>query len=356
MGLSILKKIGTKIKSWVKSPIFWARFLGYAIPLGLLLYVLYVNHLSSIFQTTNILNIGSLDDTKISELYLGPSPYLSERKINRDGITYRELNGMAFAVFKPNTSLNNTNISIEVQDNGISLIPPYLNFDPNGIKWDKSWDFTKGVPKDLKNNKAFHFDDATYFDGTARIEMASSSNMFEDGPFTVYVEWMPANSATSSQQIVGHFNWELWQNKDSVQFQIGRTNNAAGGTYIIKYPIDDNFFNQKHSAIAIYSPSDINGYIELFVDGKFCGRTYLGTDKIWPNYNGKENLSFGWSPHNFGKNPFFNGNLYKINISSKAIEFNKQKIYFTANGSEKTNIFIISATTTNFTQLKLNAF
>jgi len=138
-----------------------------------------------------------------------------------EGTTYRELNGMATAVFKPNVVLKNAQITVSVQGNGVSIIPPYLDFDPNGVQWDKSWDFTKGVPKDLKNdnNKAFYFDGATYFDGTARLELASSSNMFESGPFTVYAEWMPANDASSSQQIVGHYNWELWQNKDSVYFK-----------------------------------------------------------------------------------------------------------------------------------------
>jgi len=78
------------------------------------------------------------------------------------------------------------------------------------VQWDKSWDFTKGVPKDLKNgnNKAFYFDGATYFDGTARLELASSSDMFESGPFTVLLNGcrstMPAVLSKSSGIIIGN--------------------------------------------------------------------------------------------------------------------------------------------------------
>ena len=264
---------------------------------------------------------------------------------------------MATAVFKPDVVLKNATITVSVEGDGVSLIPPYLDFDPNSVQWDKSWDFTKGVPKDLKNdnNKAFYFDGATYFDGTARLELASSSDMFEDGPFTIYAEWMPINDASSSQQIVGHYNWELWQNKDSVYFQVGRMNNATGTSYSIKYPVDETFFNQKHSAVAVYSPSNTNGYIELFVDGIFIGRTSLGPDKIWKEYNGNNNLSFGWSSHNYNKNPYFRGSLYQIKIATKDISFNQPKIDFIVGTEEQTNIYLTTLTTSTFNQLELNA-
>jgi len=261
-------------KKLIKSPIFWARFLGYAIPLAFLLYVLYINYLPFGYHKTFTINVGSENDTKVSEFYLEPSKDLSERKTNPDGSTYRELNGMATAVFKPNVVLNNAEITVEAEGEGISIIPPYIDFDPNSVQWDYSWDFTKGIPSDLTNinNKAFYFDGATYFDGTARLELASSSDMFEDGPFTVYAEWMPIDDVGNGQQIIGHFNWELWQNKDSVSFQIGRINGSDGLILNIRYPIDKNFFNKVHNALIIYSPS-LNGYIEIFIDSKSSGRT-----------------------------------------------------------------------------------
>jgi len=359
----LLIKSINKTKQWVKDPIFWARFAGYAIPLAFLLYVLYINYLPFGYNKTFVINVGSPTDTKVSQFYLEPSPDLSDRKIDANGKPYRELNGMATAVFKPNVVLKNAKITVEVTGQGVSLIPPYLDFDPNSVQWDKSWDFTPSassgqasIPKDLKNinNKVFIFDGAAYFDGTARLELASSSNMFESGPFTVYAEWMPINDASSSQQIVGHFNWELWQNKDSVYFQVGRMNNATGTSYSIKYPVDETFFNQKHSAIAIYSPSDTNGYIELFIDGKFDGRVNIGPDKIWKDY-GKENLSIGWTPYNYRKSPHFKGDIFQIRMVFKNVIFTKSSVNIKNTSDQEARILIMSTGTSTITQLKLNA-
>ncbi|MEI6529372.1 MAG: hypothetical protein WCN88_03180 [Candidatus Falkowbacteria bacterium] len=368
MGLPILKnRVKDTFKSinkqntkkLLKDPIFWARFLGYALPLGFLLYVLYINFLPFGYHKTFIINVGSANDTTVSEFYLEPSQDLSGRKTNPDGTTYRELTGMATAVFKPNVVLKDAEITVEVEGEGVSLIPPYLDFDPNSVQWDKSWDFTKGVPGDLvnKNKKAFLFDGATYLDGTARLEIASSSDMFEDGAFTVYAEWLPTDDSSDGQQIVGHYNWELWQNKESVSFQIGRVNNKDGQFYNIKIPIDKKFFNKKHSLMAIYFSSDINGYIELFVDGQFSVRAYLGPDKIWTDYNGKNDLSFGWTSHNYGTSPYFRGNLYKVNIISKNIFLPQTKIKFKTENSESLTIFFRSnlPTASIIKQIKLDA-
>lgn len=365
MGLSILK---SKIKDFskninkrntkklLKDPIFWARFLGYAIPLSFLLYVLYINYLPFGYHKTYTINVGSANDTTVSEFYLEPSQDLSERKTNPDGTSYRELAGMATAVFKPNVVLKDAEITVEVEGEGISLIPPYLDFDPNSVQWDKSWDFTKGVPEDLinKDKKAFLFDGATYFDGTARLELASSSDMFEDGAFTVYAEWLPTDDSSDGQQIVGHYNWELWQNKESVEFRVGRVNNKDGQFYNIKIPINKEFFNKNHKLLAIYSPSDINGYIELFIDGQFKNRIHVGPDKIWKDY-GKNNLSFGWTLHNYQKNNYFKGNLYQIKIINNSISSNQSKINLKTEQNIENRLLIISDIGTKLTKLKINA-
>jgi len=101
--------------------------------------VLYINFLPFGYNKTFTINVGSPSDTKVSEFYLEPSPDLSDRKTNTDGSTYRGLNGMATAVFKPNVVLKNAKITVEVEGDGVSLIPPYIDFDPNSVQWDKSW-------------------------------------------------------------------------------------------------------------------------------------------------------------------------------------------------------------------------
>jgi hypothetical protein len=344
-----VEKIINFIKRYFKSPVFWVRFSAYAIPLAFLFYVLYWNFLPFGYDKTFTINVGSPDDTS-GEFYLEPSKNLSERKTAPDGATYRELNGMATAVFKPKAVLKNAKITVEVIGEGISLIPPTIDFDPNSIKWDYSWDFTKSVPRELIGN-AFYFDGAAYFDGKSKLELPYSADMFESGPFSIYIEWTPKDDTNDFQEIVGHYNWELFQNKDKIIFQVGRMNDSSGAIYSVSYPITQDFFDKKHSALAIYNPSE-NGYIDLFIDGNSAGRKYFGTDKIWTDY-GNQNLSSGKSNH--GIATYFQGNLHQINITTKNIVLNQSKIDFITKDKDEINISILSDTISVFNQIKLNA-
>jgi hypothetical protein len=155
--------------------------------------------------------------------------------------------------------------------------------------------------------------------------LPNSFDSFESGPFMVYAEWSPDKSNDSIQQVVGHFNWELLQNSDSVQFVVGKMNDSSGAFYSVFYKVNKSFFGQKHSAIAIYNPSN-DGYIELFVDGYYAGRTMLRSEYIWPAYNNLTNLSIGKSSHATGT--YFQGCVSKVlivdtvpNVYSENAEF-----------------------------------
>lgn len=322
--------------------------LAYAIPLTFLAYVLYINYLPFGYDKTFTIDVGSINDTDSSRVfYLEPSPNLSERKTAEDGTTYRELNGMANVVFKPNVVLKDAEITVTVEGEGVSIIPPYIDFNPKDYTWDYSWDIGRSVPPEFTGN-AFVFDGEVTFNGRdTRLELPNSADLFETGPFTLYAEWTPKDSEGNAQQIVGHFNWELWQNSDNVEFRVGRMNNATGTFYSIKFPIRDKeeFFNSFHSAIAIYNPSE-NGYIELYLDWEFVGRTAIGSDVIWKDY-GSQNLSFGWTTHNNSKSPYFSGNLYSINLADKNIFDGKKSINFTSSDELLKNISIQSNSTTS---------
>ena len=97
-------------------------------------------------------------------------------------------------------------------------------------------------------------------------------------------------------------------------------NDANGTFYSITHKIDDNFFNIEHEALAVYSP-DIwgSGYVEFWVDDNLAGRTLIGTDKIYEDYNSENGFSMGWSSHNYGKNYYFDGCLYSTKIIDKVI-------------------------------------
>jgi len=346
-------------KNFYKHPIFWARFLGYAIPLSFLLYVLYLNYLPFGYHKTFTINVGSPNDTTPSEFYLEPSKDLSDRLTNPDGSTYRTLNGMATAVFKPNAVLKNANITVSVKGgDGISLIPPQINFDPNSVNWDYNWDFTKGVPAGLTNDNssAFAYEGGTYFDGTARVELPKSNNMFENGPFTVYAEWTPNDSTDDFQEIIGHYNWEILQDSNDIKFMIGRVNNANGQFYYSLYKINDSesFFKRQHNLLAIYSPDQINGsgYLLLFIDGRFISMIPITSDIIWSDYNGNNNLTFGKSGH--GVANYYKGVINNVRISNNnSLPINKT-IELATNDSA-TNITLLTKTKTYVSKVELHA-
>jgi hypothetical protein len=328
----------------INKNVFGISFSAYAIPIAFLLYVLYMNFLPFGYNKTFTIEVGGPNDVKVSEFYLELSKNLSESKIAPDGTTYRELNGIAYATFKPIATLKKTEITVSVEDDGIFVTPPLNNFDTSITNWDYSWNF---MGETIKNLDGSDFS----FDGKSKLELPNSNNEFENSPFSIYAEWEPKDNKSNAQQIIGHFNWELWQNKNSVSFQVGRMNNATGTIYSIIYPVDSKFFNKKHSAIAIYNPSE-NGYIELFIDGNFAGMTHFGTDKIWDGY-GNKNLTIGKSNHEIAS--YFTGILYKINIIKRNILPPEPKISFKMGSNYPINIIIISTATSTLKQIKLNA-
>lgn len=355
MDLSILNKelIKKMAMTIIKSPHFWAKFIGAIIPICFLVYVLFLNFTPFGYSKTYKLSIGAENDTDTSELYLLPSKDFSERKKTPNGNSYRELNGIAKVVFDPIATLTNAKVDIQTTDQGITIIPPKIDFDHDLIHWDQTWDFTKGIPSIFSTTTVFHFDDGAYFDGKSRLEQPNTSQDFEDGPFSIYVEWKPENPNGDFQEIIGHFNWELVQNSNSVSFQIGRMDNASGTTRTIKYPVKDDFFQKKHTAIVVYQPTKTeNGFVDLFVDGFFGGRVYIQNEEIWKEY-GKNNLSFGWTPHNYGKSPYFQGSIYYASYAKSNVIGNTRRATINTQGGNAIYFTIASQATSTVSNLKL---
>ncbi len=304
----------------IKSPIFWGKFLAYLIPVLFLVYTLYTNYLPSRLEKTYTIHVGSENDTRVSEFYLQPSPTLSERKRDSAGATYRELNGMAKIAFEPEIAPKTTgDLLLTLEGENISFVKPFIDFKESSIAWEHTWNFSTTTPSTLKGT-AFHFDDCAYFNGKSRLELVDTSEQFENGPFTVYAKWKPENKTDEFQEIIGHYNWEIVQNKNTITFRVGRMNDGNGPFYSIDYPVTDNFFNQDHYLLASYNVSNAttsNGYIDLLVDGVYAGRSYFGTSKIFKDYNGGQNLTFGKSAH--GSSSYFKGCLYTAQLTSSSI-------------------------------------
>ncbi len=388
---------------------FTLQLLAYAIPLGFLAYVLYINYLPFGYEKTFTIDVGTEGDTTPGEFYLEPSPDLSERKTDPDGTTYRELNGIANVIFKPNVVLKDAEITVSVEGEGVEIIPPVIDFNPDNYEWDYEWDFTQKetafTPKiseramaewkscttteaiasttatttiigesplyllasstsvaeicepipvpDLVGN-AFWFEGRMHFNGASSLEMPGTSEMFENGPLTIFAEWVPTDSTKNFQQIVGHYNWEILQNKDSVIFQVGRMDDQTGDFYSIEYPLNAKFFNNRNSLLAIYNPAlnaNDNGYIDLYINNKFVNRTYFKNKIVWNNYNLNYNLSLGQSNHGLAYP--FSGGITKLKIYS-----NRHSKYIptpTKNISDSISTYITSTSSQRINKIEIQA-
>lgn len=341
----------------IKRVEFWLTFAAYAIPLAFLLYVLYWNFLPFGYNKTFTIDVGTEGDTS-SEFYLEPSRNLSERKVSPDGATFRELNGSAYAIFKPKAVFKDAAITVTVEGDDIEIIPPVIQFKLDNHKWDYLWDFTQG--KTLRDlgliGNAYTFDACMYFDGNSRAELPNSSAQFEDKAFVVYAEWEPRDVENDNQQIVGHFNWEIFQNRKSIVLRTGRMNDKDGQFLDITYQIDpETFFFKKHQLLMRYNPAqgaDQNGYIELFVDNALAERTYIGQQKIYSEYGGDErNLSIGKSYHNYERYRGFNGSICNLRIKDGAPQATP---YIAATISTPAKYIIITKKPTMIQKITLN--
>lgn len=445
MGLSILKNKGEKVFNWLKKPNY-ILIIAWVLPIGILLTILYLNFLPFGYNKTLTIDVGTSGDDK-GQFYLDTSRADLGSRQELDGKTFRYLDGLAYAVYKPKVVLNNASLEASLEGEGVSFILPP---DLSDVNWDYDWNlekmsqvfevktkeedlykrftnsltveiatstnikpdkemaieadwradrksevlggditvshnqktltlkyqniqidyklpdlflgkkhnilvafegkniylFVDGVSagkktliQDISQSNSLNIskaantetlklrpeikaqinskDNCAYFDGKTKLEMTSSSEMFEDDAFTISTEWIP-EVATNSQQIIGHFNWEIWQNEKTVSFQVGRMNDKDGKFYKVNYQVtDDKFFNKKHSLIATYNPisdNNSNGYIELFVDGAFAGKEYFANEIIWKDY-GSNNLTLGWTIHSYSKYPYFEGSICQIKLT-----------------------------------------
>jgi hypothetical protein len=159
--------------------------------------------------------------------------------------------------------------------------------------------------------------------------------MFESGSFTVYAEWKPEGSQKNNQQIIGHYSWELWQDRSKVEFRVGRMNDANGTFYTLSSRVNQSFFNDSHSVLAVYHSNNTGeGYIELWSDGNFAARKSIGNDSIYLYYNDKSDLSMGWSPHNYGNNSYFQGCIYNVKMADNSLKVESSQDYLTSQKSK----------------------
>jgi len=346
--LIVMKQFWNNVKKdqRLKSRAFWLRFFAYGMPFAFLLYMLYWNFLPFGYDKEFVIDVGSPYDMS-GEFRLKPSEYLSDRMstTTMNGLveTWREVSGPIYAVYNPSGVLRDKRMYIDVEGDNVTVMPLEIIDDYSRYDWDYIWDFTHGSKPSEFYGKADFFSNnspqaCAYFDGNSgdRLELSNSADLFEDQAFSVYVNWQPDSDATSSQQIVGHYNWELFQNRDSVVFQVGRMSDQNGPFFSIRYPVTPDFFGRKHSALAIYNPSNENGRIDLYIDERYVGRTYFQRLRIWPGYNSDRDLSFGKSEH--GNGTYFTGCIFRSAIMNGVAISDRKNSSYRINGMGEISI------------------
>jgi hypothetical protein len=285
------------------------------IIIAIVIYITYVNVLPFGYKRESTLTVGQTDDT-LNEFKILPSSTWGNRETDANGTSFRTLDGSAYLLYEPGVVLTDATVNANISGENVALYTPEISFDKNSVSWKSMWDLTSKLPSSFTGTP-YLFDNCTYFDGKSLLTLTDSKNKYEKGPFTVYVEWLPMQDL-DSQQLVGHFNWEIFQSKNFVVFQLGRTSNPDVPFYSIKAPIDAQFFNKKHTVIVQYKPDLSDGYIEMFLDGKFIERKYIKNAVLEAEYGDKD-LTLGWSSHNYQKNPYFKGCMYSVAFAESIV-------------------------------------
>jgi hypothetical protein len=173
------------------------------------------------------------------------------------------------------------------------------------------------------------------FDGDTRMILPNSKDNFQDGPFAVYLEFIPKET-TISRPIIDHFNWIIWQEPKRLRFQVGRMN-VSNEPYLLHFNLDKNYFDVKKELLAIYNPSnDGDGYIELFIDGLSIGKTSINNEFLRQDYN--TNLGISNSNHGVVKDMGFLGSICeaKFNFGDhNAIKSDNLKMSYESPGDQK---------------------
>jgi hypothetical protein len=315
--------------------------IAFIIPLVVVGYILYMSWLPFGYEKTYHLDVSSKSYADSSKnIHIVPTGQISDVKINGNE-SFRSIRGGVKVEFNPKVTVKNANVNISLEGESLSIMPPEINFDYTTQKWDSFIELQKEANIVLKEGCA-------YFNGSEQLKYNITPDKFDSGPFIVFVEWKPEDNTSNFQEIVGHYDWELLQYKDKVRFLAGRFNNKDGPFYDVQYAIDNRFFDHKHNAIAVYNPSE-DGYIELFVDNVFTGRTYVGKDTIWEEYS-QGVLTVGKSMHENAN--YYMGCVNKIGIYYGKIDFSQTTISF-SNYTKDINFYIIGDGDINSVNLKI---
>lgn len=322
-----------EIRRESKKKLSLGYILAFVIPIAILLFFLYINFLPFGYAKDYSISINSEGDiiSSSSRFYLEDlkgNKIMNVEDIGNGSIVRLVADGVVV--------LRNASVYVNYTGDKVFVADGVVLGDLS-LRTGESFDFSSGIPASLivkSNMPEFDSDNScTYFSGNNSLELDNSEDRFESGAFAVFARWIPENMENNSQQIVGHYNWEVNQDKDKVKFQIGRVNvegqtksNLSGRFYTASYKVDSDFFGKEHRVLAIYNPDENGeGFIAMYVDGELGQIISIGQDTIYEDYNSDRGLSFGESDH--GAAEFFKGCLKEVVVFDiNQVEINSRTI------------------------------
>jgi hypothetical protein len=296
--------------------------VAYAIPLCALLLLLYIEYRPFGYSTTYILDVGSDADTDIrADIYLVPTTDLSERKIDAEGTTYRELNGIVDIKFQNPYTINPDALDIGIDGSDVQRL--YSTALPNfsSTPWKQNIDLRLAdTARTAVTGNAIFFDGGMYFDGDAWLE-TDHTQLSPSQPMSVYVVWKPIDSDTDKQFLIGTEYWGVYQSANEIFVALGPQSGTSDTALRITAPIQETFFNETHTLLMRYIPPDsdldTHGMIEVYLDTQLIERRIIQAESgmMLPS---SRVVSMGWSPRSYGTISTFKGYLYQVALTDTA--------------------------------------
>jgi hypothetical protein len=145
-------------------------------------------------------------------------------------------------------------------------------------------------------------DSGLNFNENSSMELLGSYDLFENGSFLVEVEYFNDNSS-KVYPLVGHYNWEIFLNKNKLNLFVGEMNEVEGE--VLK--LENDLYAGENKIQFVYEDDEKTS---LFLNNVLVDEVSHINDSILKNYT--NNLTIGKSYHE--KNLNFEGVIKYVRI------------------------------------------
>lgn len=149
--------------------------------------------------------------------------------------------------------------------------------------------------------------DGRRFDGEDDfVVVENTADNFTNQSFIVQVEYKNTDANRSNQEIIGHYDWELYSDEGDLFLRMGRMNTKQGDFLELRTEHTNNTWEK---AAFYYTPQDS---LKLFKEGVLKGVYFIGNDTIYDQYNKNRSLTMGKAYH--GSAMYYEGEIRSVQI------------------------------------------